>query len=119
MQRVKIILGIAVLVLLVTTTWQVAGAYYGNAELNEDLRDIAADIGTRVGLSQPPSDDDLHRYVIEKAAVHDIQLQPNQITVKVTGEGRTAVISLAVDYTSRINLFVYSFNLHFTASNAK
>lgn len=119
MRKIKIVLGVAFVVLLVTTTWQMVGAYYGNAELKQDLQDIAADVGTRIGLSQPPSQDDLRKFVIAKAANHDIQLEPDQVTVKVAGEGKTAVISLAVDYSAPINLLIFSFNLHFNASNAR
>lgn len=119
MRKIKIVLGVAILALAVTTGWQMWSAYYGNLELKEDLRDIAADVGTRIGLSQPPSQDDLRKFVIAKAASHDIQLEPDQVTVKVAGEGKTAVISLAVDYSVPINLLIFSFNLHFNASNAR
>lgn len=119
MRKIKIVLGVAVFFLAASAIWQVVGAYYANAELKEDLQDISADIATRMGLSQPASEDDLRRFVVEKAASHDIQLQPNQIDVKIEGEGKTAVISLVVNYNARINLMVYSFNLHFSASNAR
>lgn len=119
MSKIKIVFGVAVFLLAANAIWQIVGAYYANAELKEDLRDISADIATRMGLSQPASEDDLRRFVVEKAASHNIQLQPNQIDVKIEGEGKTAVISLAVDYDTHISLLVYSFNLQFRASNAR
>jgi hypothetical protein len=116
MRKVKIILGVAILVVAVVATWQLVGAYYGNAALKQDLQDIAADMATRIGLSQPPTEEDLRRFVIQKAASHDIELEPSQVTVNVSGEGKFAVISLAVDYHTKINLLVYSFDLHFQPS---
>lgn len=119
MSKIKIVFGVAVFLLAASAIWQIVGAYYANAELKEDLQDISADIATRMGLSQPASEDDLRRFVVEKAASHNIPLQPNQIDVKMEGEGKTAVISLAVHYNSGINLLIYSFSLHFNASNAR
>jgi len=118
MGRIKIIIWLAAAVFVLTTVWQFASAYIGNLELHEDLRDIAADMSTRIGLSAPPSDEELRAFVIRKAESHDIELQPGQVTVKVAGAGKTASIYLAAEYTARINLLVYSFPVHFSTSSA-
>jgi len=44
-------------------------------------------------------------------------LTPNQVTVRRTGEGVSAVIYLAADYTEPVNLPGLSFNLHFTTTS--
>jgi hypothetical protein len=119
MRKLKILVGLAVAAVLVSTGWQVFSAYYGNLELAEDLQDISADIGTRVGLSAPNSEDELRGFVIKKANERGIQLERGEVTVSVTGEGKSAVISLAADYRIRINMLVYSFPMHFHSTNAR
>jgi len=117
MENIKRLSWLAVGVLVVATVWQIASAYIGNVELHQDLRDIAANMGARIGLSAPPSPDELRGFVIEKGKAHEIALQPSEVTVKVTGEGKSAVIYLQVDYAARISLLVYSFPLHLSTSS--
>jgi len=117
--RAKILLGLAVLALAVAVSWQIASCEIANLELQTDLRDIAAQVGSRIGLDAPNSDDDLRNAVIHKAREYDIQLEPAQVTVQHTGSGKTLTTYLAADYKSRVNLLVYSFTLHFTPSSAK
>ena len=78
-----------------------------------------AKIAARVGLAAPSTEDDLRRFVIQKAQSHDIELQPSQIAVRVTGEPKTAVIYLAADYTTRVDLIFYKLTLHFTPASDK
>lgn len=119
MRKLKILVGLAVAALLVSTGWQMFSAYYGNLELAEDLQDISADIGTRVGLSAPNSEDELRGFVIKKANERGIHLESSEVTVSVTGEGKSAAISLAADYRVKLNMLVYSFPIHFHAANAR
>jgi hypothetical protein len=90
-----------------------------NLELQSDLRDLAAEVGTRIGLDARSTDEQLRDAVIRKAERYDIQLDPGQVTVIRSDTGADSTVYLAVDYTARVNLFVYSFNLHFTPSNTK
>lgn len=119
MRKVKILVGLAILVLAASAGWQMFSAFYGNLELGEDLQDISANIGARVGLSAPSSEDELRSFIIKKAKGRDIHLEPNEVTVNIAGEGKNAVISLAADYQVKINMFVYSFPMHFHAKNAR
>lgn len=119
MGKAKLILGLAILSLAVAAGWQIASCEIANLELQIDMRDIAAQVASRIGLEAPNSDEDLRNAVIHKAEEHDIQLEPAQVTVKHIGSGKTVVIYLAADYKTRVNLLLYSFNLHFTPSSAK
>lgn len=119
MRKLKIILGLAVAALLVSTGWQMFSAYYGNLELAEDLQDISADVTARIGLSAPSSEDELRGFVIKKAGERGIHLELNEVAVNVTGEGKAAVISLGADYQVKINMLLYSFPMHFHATNAR
>ena len=117
MPKFKIILGIALLALLISTAWQIAAWEIANANLQEEMRDMASQSGTRIGLLAPPSDDDLTAAVIRKAKEHGIDLAPPQVTVRRVNPGEKSMISLSADYTVPVNLIVYSFHLHFAPSS--
>jgi len=119
MRKAKIILGLAVLGLALIAGWQIASCELANLEFQSDLRDIAAEIAARIGLSSPTTDEDLRNLVIHKAERYEIQLQPDQITVQHMGTGDQSTVYLAVDYKVRVNLLVYSLTLHFTPSSTK
>jgi hypothetical protein len=119
MGKAKLILGLAILGLAVAACWQIASCEIANLELQTDMRDIAAQVASRIGLEAPNSDEDLRNAVIHKAEEHDIQLEPGQVTVQRTGSGKTSAINLAADYKACVNLLLYSFTLHFTPSSAK
>ena len=119
MGKGKLILGLAALVIAVIAGWQFALCEIANLELQSELRDIAAQVGARIGLEAQNTDEDLRNAVIHKAQGHDIQLAPEQVTVERTGSGNTAVIYLAADYNARVNLLLFSVTLHFTPSSTK
>ena len=119
MRKVKIFLGLAVLGLVLIAGWQIASCEVANLEFQSDLRDVAAEIAARIGLSSPTTDEDLRNLVIHKAERYEIPLQPDQITVQRIGTGDESKIYLAADYKVRVNLLVYSLTLHFTPSSTK
>jgi hypothetical protein len=119
MGKAKLILGLAILGVAVAAGWQIAACEIANVELQADLRDIASQVGSRIGLDALNSDEDLRNAVIHKAEEHDIQLEPAQVTVQRTGSDKTWFIYLAVDYKAHVNLLLYSFTLHFTPSSTK
>jgi hypothetical protein len=119
MGKAKLILGLIVLGLGVAAGWQIASCEIANLELQTDMRDIAAQTGSRIGLEAPNSVEELRNAVIHKAQEHDIQLESGQVTVQLTGSGKNASINLAADYNARVNLLLYTFTLHFTPSTAK
>lgn len=113
--KAKIIAGLAVLGLAVLVGWQIASCELASLELQSDLRFLSAQIGTRIGLDAPSADEELRATVIRKAQQHDIQLEPQQVTVEHSDTG----LYLAVDYKARVNLLGYSFTLHCTPSSTK
>jgi len=113
MRMGRIILVLAFLALLVSTGWQFGACELANLELQDDLKDLAALNSTRIGLSNPKSDDDLRQAVIEKAQDHGIALDPNQITVERGGTAESPRAYLAVRYKVRITLPGYTFTLRF------
>jgi hypothetical protein len=117
--KAKLILGLAVLALAVFVGWPIASCELANLELRGDMRDLAAQVGTRIGLTPQSSDEDFRSAVIRKAQEHEIQLEPEQVTVQRTGSDDAPVIYLAADYKVRIKLLGFSFTFHFTPSSAK
>jgi hypothetical protein len=119
MRNPKLILGLVVLALGVIVGWPIASCEWDNFELHEDLRDIAAQGGARIGLLRPSSDDEIRNDVIREAKEHDIQLKPEQVTVQHSGTAEYPIIYLAADYEAQVKLPGFSFPLHFTPSSAK
>jgi hypothetical protein len=119
MRKVKLIPGLAVLAFVVVAGWQIASCELANIELRGDMRDLAAQVGTRIGLTPQSTDEDFRRAVIRKAQEHEIQLEPEQVTVERSGTDEAPIIYLAADYKVRVKLPGFSFTFHFTPSSAK
>jgi hypothetical protein len=119
MRNLKIILGVAVLVLAASTGWQIGAAVVANMNLQEDLRDLGSQAGAHVGSVVPNTDADATPALIRKAKEHGIELEPAQVTVRRIGSGETSTLYLAADYTVPVNLALFSFNLHFTPSSER
>jgi hypothetical protein len=119
MRKLKLILGLAVLAFAIVAGWQIGSCQMANLQLRDDLRNLAAQAGARIGLLSPSSDEELRSAVIREAKKYDIQLEPGQVTVQRTGTGEAPIIYLAADYEVPVTLLGYSFSLHFTPSSAK
>jgi len=119
MGKAKLILGLVVLALVGVVCWRVASCELANLELRDDMRDLAAQIGSRIGLTPASSDEDFRSAVIRKAEEHEIQLEPGQVTVQRTGTSEAPIIYLAADYKVRVKLLGFAFTFHFTPSSAK
>lgn len=119
MEKLKLIFGVAVLALAGVAGWRVGSCELANIELRDDMRDLSAQVGTRIGLTPQSTDEEFRRAVIRKAEEHEIQLEPEQVTVKRTGSDEAPIIYLAADYKVHIRLLGFSFAFHFTPSSAK
>lgn len=119
MKQIKLIVGLAVLVLAGAAVWQIAAWEIANTSLQEELRDLGAQAGTHIGLVASNSDEEMNRAVIRKAKEHGLELSPAQITVRRIGSGERTTFYLAADYTVPVNLGLFSFRLHFTPSSDK
>jgi hypothetical protein len=117
--KAKLILGLVVLALAGVAGWRVASCEVANLELREDMRDLAAQVGSRIGLTPASSDEDFRSAVIRKAGEHEIQLEPEQVTVQRTGAAEAPLIYLAADYKVRVKLLGFTLIFHFTPSSAK
>jgi len=119
--KLKLILGLAALALAINAGWQIASCELANLELREDLRDLASQAGSRIGLVHFNTDEDFRKAVIHHAERHDMRLEPAQVIVQRTGTGpaTTGIIYFAADYKARVTLLGFSFNLHFRPSSAR
>jgi hypothetical protein len=114
---------IAVILLVVAAAayagWQIGSVYLADAELQEDLKDLSSLTGTRIGLVDSRSPGQIRDQVIEHAAGHGIHLEPDQVTVERTGEGIQGSIYLSTAYDAPVNLFGFTWNMHFTTSGPR
>lgn len=116
MRTLKVLLVVIVLAAAVVAGWQVAASELANIELRDDMKDLSSQLGGRIGLTSPNSDEDFRQAVIAHAMKYGIELTPEQITVQRSGTGTAADIYLAADYEAPIHLPGLTFNLHFTPS---
>src|SRR4051812_43897166 len=117
MGKAKVIIGLALLSFACVAGWRVVSCELANASFQEDLQDLSAQGGARIGLLSASSEEDLRNTVIRKAGTHDIVLQPGQITVEKKGTPEYPFVYIAVDYKARVNLPGFSFELHFTPAS--
>jgi hypothetical protein len=99
--------------------YQIGSVYLANIELTSDLKDLSSLTGVRIGLVDPRTPDQIRDRVIAKAAEHGIQLEPEQVNVERTGEGKEGSIYLSAAYATRMNVFGYSWIIHFTAASPR
>jgi hypothetical protein len=119
MGKLKLVFGLAILVLAVIAGWQIASCELANYELAEEMRDMAVQTGAHIGLGSFKTDEEFRDAVIRSAERHEIQLAPQQVTVQRTGTSQLPIIFLAADYKARVNLLGFSFTLHFHPTSAK
>lgn len=117
MGKIKIIVGLIGFAVVMSTGWQLASCELNNYELRDDLKDVAAMGGARVGLSAEPSDADLRESVIRRAAQHDIHLAADQILVQRSGTRENQEIFLLARYRARVVMPGFSLIFHLRATS--
>ncbi len=118
-RKLKILGVIAMLAAVVSVVWQVAAAQIENRELQSDLREVAAQIGGRIGLAAPSTEDDLRNTVIQRAAEHEITLRPDQVEIeRVETDGNWGV-SISVNYDVSVGLLGARYPMHFNLAASR
>jgi hypothetical protein len=113
MGTVKAIIGFLAIVGLAYSGFQIIPPELTNYSFTDDLRNVAM-----LGGSNPrETDQDLVNEVIKKAHEHQLDLTPEQITVKRIGTVGMPAVFVAADYSVPVSLPGYSFALHFTPSS--
>jgi hypothetical protein len=113
---VKLVL-LAALALAVIVGWQIAEHTLRNDELRNDVQHFSSQWGPRAGYEGPNTEEDVRTAVIREANWHGILLQPEEVKVTRVGHGDEFGMHIEVAYQKRINLLLFSFPLHLTASS--
>jgi hypothetical protein len=113
MGTIKALIGVVIIAGAFYAISQVAPPELSNYSFTDDLKDIAM-MG---GANPHTTDQELLNQVIKKAAEHNIELTPEQVTVQRVGSPGAAAVYVAADYSVPVNLPGYSFTLHFTPSS--
>lgn len=116
MRQLGIIVLVALLAPAILVGWRVGACELANIELQEDMKDLASQLGSRIGYVAQKSEEELRASVIGDAATHGIDLKPDQVTVRRTGSGKSSTVYLAADYSVSFNIPLFPFTLHFTPS---
>jgi hypothetical protein len=104
---------------VVVAACQVGSVYLANIELESDLKDLSSLTGTRIGLVDPRSTEQIRDQAIEHAAQHRIPLEPEQVNVERNGEGKDGTISISTEYDTNMNVFGVRWTIHFTAASSR
>jgi|SRR5579862_3555650 len=119
MKPVFVTVVLILLAAVVIGGYQIGSLYLANAELTSDLKDLSSLTGTRIGLVENRSIDDIRYQVIEHAEDHGIKLEPEQVNIERIGEGKEGSIYLSTAYDQRINFFGLDLTFHFTAASPR
>jgi hypothetical protein len=109
---------VAAIVAALAVVWQIAWANIAHNLLQSDLREATAQIGGRIGLDAPSTEDDFKNLVIKRAADHGIVLTPDQIIVEriQSNDDSTWGLKVSTAYDVAIGFFGLTYPMHFTAS---
>jgi hypothetical protein len=119
MKRVLWVAIVGLIGAAVVAGYQIGSVYLANIELQSDLKDLSSLTGTRIGLVDPRSTDQIREQVIEHAAQYGIHLGPEQVNVERDGEGKDGTISLSAAYDTNMNVFGLRWTIHFTAASPR
>lgn len=86
---------VVVLFSLIGLGWAVGSAEIANVNLQEEMRDLAAQGGAQIGLVELSTDDAVRTTVASKAHEHGIALKPEQVTVSRTVSGEKSKLHIA------------------------
>ena len=87
MGRIRILLAAVVLFLVIALGWTVGAAEIANANLQEDMHDMAAQGGAQIGLVDPSTDGDIPQLVARKAQAHGIYCSTATVLTTPTTAG--------------------------------
>jgi hypothetical protein len=119
MKAVKAVFLLVVIAVVLMAGSQIGLAEWGYLQFRDELHDLAGNAGENIGLVVPRSDEQLRNLIVDKAARHDIQLDPQQVTIHRTGTKEWPTYDLEASYDVPIRLPGYTFLLHFSVSSAK
>ena len=111
----KLGVGVLLAALAIAVLWPVAAAETANIELQEDLKDLAAQAGTRVGFQTPKSDAQFREAAMEAAAQYGIVLKATDVTVEHRGQTEFQTVHLEAQYARSIRMLGVPLSMHFMA----
>jgi hypothetical protein len=115
--KIKAIAGLCVFALILSTGWQIAACEFNNHLLKDDLKDLAAMNGSRIGLAGPDSGTDLRAAVVRKAREHNIYVAPDQILVESVGTRDNPAVFIVMKYKARVFMPGFALVFHYTATS--
>jgi hypothetical protein len=118
MRKAALILGLGVLLLAGFVAWQIAACYVANSEFQSDMKDLAVQNRGRIGLQPFDTEEELRDAVIAKAKEHGIELAPEEVQVQRDLSPKWLDVSLAADYEARVDLFGFSYRIHFSPASS-
>jgi hypothetical protein len=88
-------------------------------QFQDDVNEAASQIGGKIGLKPPSTDDDLRARILRDAADCGIQLTPQQIQIRRHESDGNWAITISVDYTVPIGVPGLRYPLVFSVSSTR
>jgi hypothetical protein len=88
-------------------------------QFQDDVNEAAAQIGGKIGLKPPSTDDDLRARILRDAADCGIQLTPQQIQIARHESDGNWAVTISVDYTVPIGVLGVHHQLNFSVSSSR
>lgn len=108
MEKLKGLIGLAVILSGFYVAWNLIPPYFHNYQLQDDLDDIA-----RKDSYYPVGDDDVIKSVIAKAQDESIALKEDQVKVSRNGNA----LGISVKYHVHVDMAVHPMDLDFAAKS--
>ena len=99
---IKIIVGLVVFAFGMSTGWQLAACEFANYELRDDLKDVAARGGSRIGLLAESTDADLRDAVIRRAPPHGPASRTGPDSGTSLGTAENPKVFMTAKYRARV-----------------
>jgi hypothetical protein len=119
MRQILFLLGLLLLAVAAVVGWQLASWELVKLEFQEDLVDLASQAGTRIGMTEPSTPDEVRGAIVDDAHKYGIQIDPAQVAVVRTGTITPPWLRIAAAYQVPVKLPGLSFTLHFAITSAK
>jgi hypothetical protein len=108
----KMIFGLAVIVLSIYLGVEFVPVYYANYEFQDTLKNEAL-----FGTNSATSEDTIRDNVYKKAHSLDIPIEKEAIMVHKTGTMGTGTVTIDAAYTVHVDLIAFPTDLHFDSSS--
>ncbi len=115
-KKLKIVAALALIAAVAIPLWQYAAWEYTSRELESDVHYQTAQIAASIGLGTPKTDEDIRDTLIHEFKEEGVELDPQRVTIRRSGDEDTPIFDIDADYDVPIHFFGITQLLHYHAT---